>query len=106
MEFVDDFEPNGRRTSYKYQEWFCGRIVRLTQGTDFEKSPPIAVNSILNYAKRHDIAAVAVPERDRSIPGDPHRFVRVWGDHSRTWDEGPTDDIREKLERNGIKLRR
>ncbi|MGB1583903.1 MAG: hypothetical protein ACPHCI_08975 [Solirubrobacterales bacterium] len=106
MEFVDDFEPNERRTRYKYNEWFCGRIVRLTQGSDFEKSPTIAVNSILNYAKRHDIAAVAIPERDRSIPGEPHRFVRVWGDASRSWADGPTDDIREMLARKNIKLRR
>lgn len=64
------------------------------------------MNAILIYARRHDIAAVAVVERDYSVQGSPERFVGLWADKTRGWDEGPPADVRTSLEADGVKFRR
>lgn len=102
---LDGFSPRERITQYPYDEWLCGRVLGLELGTDFWATPKSLTNSILSYARRNDIAAVAVPVRDRATPGKPFRFVEVWGDPERTWDEGPPADVRDQMLAAGIALR-
>lgn len=105
MEIVEHLSPMRKRTLYDYDKWFCGQKVRLKQGVDFQTPPRTVMNAILIYAKRHGYAAVAVIERDHSVQGAPERFVGLWADKARTWDEGPPAEVRASLEADGIKLR-
>lgn len=106
MEIVEHLNPMGKRTLYDYDKWFCGQKVRLKHGVDFQTPPRRAMNAILIYARRHDIAAVAVVERDYSVQGSPERFVGLWADKTRRWDEGPPAVVRASLEADGVKFRR
>lgn len=105
MEFVEHLHPMGKRTLYDYEQWFCGRMVRLKQGVDFTSPPRTVVNSIHIYAKRKDYAAVAIVERDHSVKGSPERFVGMWADKNRSWEDGPPDEVRAALEADGVRLR-
>lgn len=95
---ITQFSPARRKTTYPYARWFQGRMLRLKRLEDFNGKPTAVVESVVAYARRNDIAAVAFPVRDEN--GDSV-FVELWGDPARSWKEGPPPEIVEELERSG-----
>lgn len=87
---VDAPPPRSRKTRYPYDDWFVGGWMMLTRGEDFTNDPRSVGNSILTYARRNGIFAKVELRRDKSIDGQPVRFLYVLGDRNRAWD-GPSD---------------
>lgn len=75
----------------------------LDATVDFVGKPKNVADAILSYARRNDIAAVALPAR-----GDDGMIsvVEVWGDPSIPWSDGPPPAVRKKIEARGVRLRR
>lgn len=93
-ELVDAPPPRSRKTRYPYDAWFLGRWVKLTRGEDFSKDPQTVSNCIASYAARHEIVAKVEVRRDNELPGQPWRFIYVWGDPSLDIDCGLPADVR------------
>jgi len=102
---ISSFSTVRRRTKLPYEEWLDCRILRLEQGVDFFQTPRAAANALLGWARRRDVACVALPVRDTTTAGSPVRFLEVWGDPDRSWSDGPPPAIRAALERAGYKAR-
>lgn len=103
---IEEFTPRQRKTKYNYLEWLDGRIQRLEAGVDFHSITARSfANSLESWTKRQDIACVVRPVRDARAPGQPERWVEVWGDPSRSRADGPPAEIIAKLRRAGWHLR-
>ncbi len=103
---IEEFTPRPRKTKYNYFEWLDGRMQRLETGVDFYGITARSLaNSIESWTKRQDIACVVRPVRDTRAPGQPERWVEVWGDPERSRAEGPPAEIAAKLRRAGWRFR-
>lgn len=104
---ISSFSSRQRKTKLPYRDWLTGEMLRLDRLDDLQGQEPRKVaNGLLTYAKRNDIAAVALPVRDHDLPHSPFRFLEVWGDPSRTWSEGPTPELTRALRAAGWTPRR
>lgn len=105
---LDHFIAPPRQTSLPYDEWFTGQRLLLERNVDFNDDPRNVATKILNYARRRNMAAVAIPMRDPDdrSPKAPLRAVQVWGDPTRTWEQGPPADLVAELRSVGVRLRR
>jgi hypothetical protein len=74
---VDGPPPPSRKTRYPYELWFNGDCWELTRGEDFFNSPRAVANSIQSYARRNGFRASVTVRRDKSLEGQPFRFVYV-----------------------------
>lgn len=104
---LESFFESPRPTSLPYASWLTGQRLLLLKGRDFNEECEAVRIKLLAYAKRHDWAAVAILARRPIDPLDgPALCLQVWGDPSRSWDEGPPDEIWRELKRTPRRKRR
>ena len=99
---IDEITPRSRRTKHDYEAFFVGRLRRIFPFDDFKGKPGTVADSINRFARSKDIAAVALPVVNRDGDG----YIEVWGDPSRTWNQGPPAEIIEKLKRGNFDYRK
>lgn len=100
-EVLDSFFDAPRATSLPYADWLTGQRLLLVQGTDFNEDPRRVVNKILGYARRRDWAVVAIlTRRPTDPPQAAARCIQVWGDPSRSYADGPPEEILRELGRS------
>lgn len=97
-EVLESFFDPPRSTSLPYADWLTGQRLLLVQGTDFNEDPRRVANKVLGYARRKDWAAVAVLTRRPTDPAQAApRCIQVWGDPSRSYADGPPEEILREL---------
>ena len=103
---LSSFSSRQRPTKLPFRSWLTGEILQYEMHELGGLEPRHAANAFLTWAKRNDVAAVALPVRDHHLPGAPWRYLEVWGDSRRRWDDGPTPAIEADLRAAGWKPRR
>ena len=73
---IAQLDPPSRKTQYPWHEWITGDTWQLEAGVDYKVSTRSMQSSVIATAKKRNIGVTTRIKRDKSLPGQPERWIQ------------------------------